>query len=104
MTFTWMSETSGKASMGKLWKAAQPPPMKRTVIRTTNNGWCRAKLTMRLIMQGLLEQNAAIGYDPLAGLHPREHQEVATLFGPEFDFAAGKLAGRFLDKHIVLFT
>jgi len=50
MTFTWMSETSGNASMGRFTNAAMPPPMNSTAINTMNSGWCRAKLTTRLII------------------------------------------------------
>lgn len=43
MTLTWMSETSGKASIGRFLKAARPPPMKMARPSQTNSFWCSAK-------------------------------------------------------------
>src|ERR1700674_1031633 len=42
-TFTWMSVTSGNASIGSERKAAIPAPMNSSRMRPTNSGWWTAK-------------------------------------------------------------
>ena len=48
-TVTWVSVTSGKASIGKFLKDTMPAATNRTRPRMTNSGWSSAKATMRLI-------------------------------------------------------
>src|SRR6266850_7227597 len=77
--------------------------MNKIVIRTTNNGWCSAKLTTRLIMQGLLEQNTTVGHYALAGLHSGEHQDPAVLLRADLNFVTCELSALRFDKNIVFF-
>ena len=50
MTVTWVSVTSGKASIGSERKAETPTPMNSTSPRMMNSGSLSAKWTMRFII------------------------------------------------------
>src|SRR5437868_8861078 len=95
-----MSETSGKASMGRFLKAARPPRTKMPRPSQTKSFWCSAKLTIREIMcaspslaglrrtggvprprridrgrvaQDVLQVQVAVGHHHIAVLQPRDH-------------------------------
>src|SRR5215468_11697486 len=101
MTFTCVSETSGKASIGRLWKAIQPPPINRMAMSPMNRGWCKAKLTIRLIMQRLLKQKTPFGYHTLPWLHPCQNHNAAILFHSDLNLPSRKLPSFLLDEDIM---
>src|SRR2546427_12716851 len=80
MTFTWMSETSGKASIGNERNARTPAPINSTVISARNSGWASANATTFWIMpaalglrvgqrlEELFEQQAPPGHHALSRL------------------------------------
>src|SRR2546426_11373053 len=80
MTFTWMSETSGKASIGNERNARTPAPINSTVISARNSGWSSANATTFWIMpaalglrvrqrlEELFEQQAPRGHHALSRL------------------------------------
>ena len=52
----------------------------------------------------LIQQQTAIGDDPLPRRDAIEHQDFAFVLGANFDSAARVLAGRFFKEKVVLLT
>jgi hypothetical protein len=50
ITFTWVGETSGKASIGSVRQACAPPTISAIVASATNSGWPSDRFTSRAIM------------------------------------------------------
>src|SRR5437868_11014264 len=110
-----MSETSGKASMGRFLKAARPPRMKMARPSQTKSFWCSAKLTIREIMcaspslagvggaggitgpgrvdrgriaQDVLQVQVAVGHHDIAVLQTRGHLGEARQRYAQLDLVA----------------
>src|SRR5512139_1405953 len=114
MTFTCVSVTSGKASIGSPLNAAMPAPMKSTNPSTTKSGWRRANETMRLIIPrlgrgalpvrrgvDLLQEEAAVDDDLVAVLQPARDGHLPAALGSRLDFPARVAPGAFLHEHEV---
>src|SRR5215470_9118431 len=113
MTLTWVSVTSGKASIGSDLNAASAPATKRRVPRTMNSGFCSANATMRLIigtaprssrgaaaqlpMETMQEQVAFDDYF-LAELEARSDARDAVPHGVDLHFLARVASRLVLDE------
>src|SRR5438309_1095221 len=90
MTLTWMSETSGNASIGSDAKATTPAPTNNTVNRRMNSGWPSAKATTRRItrsrasrqLEQPLHEQAARCYDALTAGQAVANRDDTVLLRP----------------------
>ena len=53
MILTWVGDTSGKASMGMVVTACQPPPVSNSTISNTSKRWVSANLINIAIMDNI---------------------------------------------------
>src|SRR2546426_3797881 len=102
ITCTWMSETSGKASIGSASKAAMPAPTKSATSSITNSGWRSANATTRVIMEALraevilvdpLQQDGALAHHALSALEALQHRQPVAVLRAERHLAPFELAG-----------
>ena len=54
---------------------------------------------LRGAVEDLLEEQAALGHDTLAGVDPLGHRDPALVLGPDPDRLAPEAAWRFLDEY-----
>src|SRR5262245_21619388 len=116
MTLTWVSVTSGNASMGSALNAAKPPATKSSRPRTMNSGFCSANATIRLIigLAAALRRGAAaqlametmqeqIAFDDhfLAELDAGGNARDPVPHGVDLDLLARIAAGLLLDENEV---
>src|SRR4051812_29821403 len=80
MTLTWVSETSGNASIGSVLKATTPPAMNKPASSKRKSGWCRAKEMVRLIMEQVSRFGLGNpGRRPQTAAEMRLHDLVPTI-------------------------
>src|SRR2546430_8343936 len=112
MTLTWMSETSGNASIGSDAKATTPAPTNNTVNRRMNSGWPSAKATTRRItrsrasrqLEQPLHEQAARCYDALTAGQAVANRDDTVLLRPDLHDGSAIPSGPLLDKDHVRLT